>query len=68
MKNLLSFILKSAIIVVLFTICTSHMLSNLQIQHVDAHSGKIIDVYNVVECYTFGIEPFGSYNILDFSK
>lgn len=58
MKNLLIFILKAVIIAVITMTCASHVLSNLQIQHVDAHSGKVVDVYNIVECY----------NVLDFNK
>lgn len=57
MKDLLKFILKTVIIAVIAMTCASHVLSNLQIQHVDA-DGFITDSYNVVECY----------NVLDFRK
>lgn len=57
MKNLLKFILRAAVIAVIAMACTSHVLSNLQIQHADS-DGFITDSYNVVECY----------NVLDFRK
>lgn len=57
MKKLLKFILKAVIIAVITMACTSHVLSNLQIQHVDA-DGFTTDSYNIVECY----------NVLDFKK
>lgn len=57
MKDLLKFILKAVIVAVITMTCASHVLSNLQIQHIDA-DGFITDSYNVVECYS----------ILDFRK
>lgn len=57
MKDLLKFILRAVIIAVITMTCASHVLSNLQIQHVDA-DGFITDSYNVVECY----------NVLNFRK
>lgn len=57
MKNLLIFVLKAVIIAAIIMVCISHVLSNLQVQHVDA-DGYVTDSYNVVECY----------NVLDFSK
>lgn len=58
MKNLLIFILKAVIIAVITMTCVNHVLCNLQVQHVDIKTGKITNVYNIVECY----------NILDSSK
>ena len=58
MRKLVEFILKTVIITAITMTCASHVLSNLQIQHVDAHSGKIVDVYNIVECYS----------VLDYKK
>lgn len=57
MKNLIKFILKTIIIATITMTCASHVLSNLQLQHVDA-DGFITDSYNVVECY----------NVLNFKK
>ena len=57
MKNLLNFILKAVVIAVITMTCASHVLSNLQFQHVDA-DGFVTDSYNIVECY----------NVLDFRK
>lgn len=57
MKDLIMFTLKAVIIAVITMTCASHVLSNLQIQHVDA-DGFITDSYNIVECY----------NVLDFRK
>lgn len=57
MKDLINFTLKAVIIAVIAMVCISHVLSNLQVQHVDA-DGFITDSYNVVECY----------NVLDFKK
>lgn len=57
MKKIIDFTLKAVIIAVITMTCTSHVLSNLQIQHVDA-DGFITDSYNIVECY----------NVLDFKK
>ena len=57
MKSLLNFILKAVIIATITMTCASHVLSSLQIQHVDA-DGFITDSYNIVECY----------NVLNFKK
>lgn len=57
MKSLLNFILRAVIIAVITMTCASHVLSNLQVQHVDA-DGFITDSYNIIECY----------NMLDFKK
>lgn len=57
MKSLLNFVLKAVTIAVITMTCVSHVLSNLQVQHVDS-DGFITDSYNIVECY----------NMLDFKK
>lgn len=57
MKNLIKFIFKAVIVAIIAMTCASHVLSNLQIQRVDA-DGFITDSYNIVECYT----------VLDFKK
>ena len=57
MKDLLMFILKAVIIAVITMTCASHVLSNLQVQHVDA-DGYVTGSYNIVECY----------NVLNFRK
>lgn len=57
MKKIIDFTFKAVIIAAITMTCASHVLSNLQIQHVDA-DGFVTDSYNIVECY----------NVLNFRK